>query len=242
MTPEIFHGVGDYRRRQPGPRARGAERAGRRSSFKAGVHFMAETSKVLSPEKTVLIPRPARRLLPGRLDHRRRRPPDASQRYPGVPVVTYVNTTAAVKAETDICCTSANAVQRRRGRRRRVGRDGHHDARTSSSPQRRARRPTCKHHRLGRAAARSTSASPRAEIREPARPNPDVVVLAHPECPTEVLRSLRFRRLHGGDDRLRHDAQAAAGRADHRMLHGRQRRRASARHASSCGPATSART
>ena len=76
----------------------------------AGVHFMAETSKILCPDKTVLIP-----------DLRAGCSLAASitgadvrlikQRYPGVPVVTYVNTTAEVKAETDICCTSANAVQ-----------------------------------------------------------------------------------------------------------------------------------
>ncbi|MFL5865173.1 MAG: quinolinate synthase NadA, partial [Solirubrobacteraceae bacterium] len=75
-----------------------------------GVHFMAETAAILSPEKTVLIP-----------DLRAGCSLAASitgadvrlikQRYPGLPVVTYVNTTADVKAETDICCTSANAVQ-----------------------------------------------------------------------------------------------------------------------------------
>jgi quinolinate synthase len=75
----------------------------------AGVHFMAETAKILSPEKTVLIPDPlAGCSLAASItaeDIRLLR-----QRYPGVPVVTYVNTSAAVKAESDICCTSANAV------------------------------------------------------------------------------------------------------------------------------------
>ncbi|HEV7785966.1 MAG TPA: quinolinate synthase, partial [Thermoanaerobaculia bacterium] len=74
-----------------------------------GVHFMAETAKILSPEKTVLIPDPlAGCSLAASItaaDIRLLR-----QRYPGVPVVTYVNTSAAVKAESDICCTSANAV------------------------------------------------------------------------------------------------------------------------------------
>src|SRR6266513_2867086 len=75
-----------------------------------GVHFMAETAKILSPEKTVLIPDlEAGCSLASSIaaaDVRLLR-----ERYPGVPVVTYVNTSAAVKAESDICCTSANAVE-----------------------------------------------------------------------------------------------------------------------------------
>ena len=75
-----------------------------------GVHFMAETAKILSPEKTVLIPDPrAGCSLASSItgeDVRLLR-----ERYPGVPVVTYVNTSADVKAESDICCTSSNAVQ-----------------------------------------------------------------------------------------------------------------------------------
>jgi quinolinate synthase len=76
----------------------------------AGVHFMAETAKILNPEKTVLIPDPEAgcslaESITG-ADIRLLR-----QRYPGVPVVTYVNTSAEVKAESDICCTSGNAVE-----------------------------------------------------------------------------------------------------------------------------------
>ena len=109
MTPEIFHGVGDYVGDSLGL-AREAAKSDAKIIVQAGVHFMAETSKVLCPDKTVLIP-----------DLRAGCSLAASitaadvrlikQRYPGVPVVTYVNTTAEVKAETDICCTSANAVQ-----------------------------------------------------------------------------------------------------------------------------------
>ncbi|MGZ6016126.1 MAG: quinolinate synthase NadA, partial [Phenylobacterium sp.] len=109
MTPEIFHGVGDYVGDSLGL-AKEAAKSKARVIVQAGVHFMAETSKILSPDKTVLIP-----------DLRAGCSLAASitgadvrlikQRYPGVPVVTYVNTTAEVKAETDICCTSANAVQ-----------------------------------------------------------------------------------------------------------------------------------
>src|SRR6202012_1874295 len=109
MTPEIFHGVGDFVGDSLGL-AREAARTEAKIIVQAGVHFMAEPSKVLSPDKRVLIP-----------DLRAGCSLAASitaadvrlikQRYPGIPVVTYVNTTAEVKAETDICCTSANAVQ-----------------------------------------------------------------------------------------------------------------------------------
>src|ERR1700684_579565 len=109
MTPEIFHGVGDFVGDSLGL-AREAARSDAAVIVQAGVHFMAETSKVLCPDKTVLIP-----------DLRAGCSLAASitgadvrlikQRYPGVPVVAYINTTAEVKAEIDICCTSANAVQ-----------------------------------------------------------------------------------------------------------------------------------
>src|SRR5205823_8820752 len=75
----------------------------------AGVHFMAETAKILSPDKTVLIPDPRAGCslatsITG-ADVRLLR-----QKLPGIPVVTYVNTSAEVKAESDVCCTSSNAV------------------------------------------------------------------------------------------------------------------------------------
>ena len=105
MTPEIFHGVGDYVGDSLGL-AREAAKSDARLIVQAGVHFMAETSKVLCPDKTVLIPdlRAGCSLAASitAADVRLIR-----QRHPGLPVVTYVNTTAEVKAETDVCCTSA---------------------------------------------------------------------------------------------------------------------------------------
>ncbi len=109
QTPDIFHCVADI----VGDSlqlARDATKVDAEIIVQCGVHFMAETSKLLNPEKTVLIP-DARagcslsesitgadvRLL--------------KQRYPGIPVVTYVNTSADVKAETDICCTSSNVLE-----------------------------------------------------------------------------------------------------------------------------------
>jgi quinolinate synthase len=108
QTPEIFHGVADYVGDSLGLAQRGAA-TDAEVIVLAGVHFMAETAKILSPEKTVLIPdlgagcSLAESITAA--DVRLLR-----QRYPGVPVVTYVNTSAEVKAESDVCCTSANAV------------------------------------------------------------------------------------------------------------------------------------
>lgn len=74
-----------------------------------GVHFMAESAAILSPDKTVLLPRPdAGCPMADMVDVTGLK--NLKSRHPGVPVVTYVNSTAAVKAESDICCTSANAV------------------------------------------------------------------------------------------------------------------------------------
>jgi quinolinate synthase len=75
-----------------------------------GVHFMAESAAILAPEKSVLLPRPdAGCPMADMIDPQGLR--ELKARHPGVPVVTYVNSSAAVKAESDICCTSANAVR-----------------------------------------------------------------------------------------------------------------------------------
>lgn len=108
QTPDIFHCVADI----VGDSlqlARDATRVEAEVIVQCGVHFMAETSKLLNPEKTVLIPdgRAGCSLSESITGADVR---ELKRRYPGVPVVTYVNTSAEVKAETDICCTSANAV------------------------------------------------------------------------------------------------------------------------------------
>ncbi len=109
MTPEIFHGVGDFKGDSL-QLAREAANVDADVIVQAGVHFMAETSKLMSPDKTILIPDlEAGCSLAASVtaaDVRALR-----EAYPGVPIVTYVNTSAAVKAECDICCTSSNAVQ-----------------------------------------------------------------------------------------------------------------------------------
>jgi quinolinate synthase len=108
QTPEIFHGVADYMGDSLGLAQWGATTEAEVIVL-AGVHFMAETAKVLSPEKSVLIPDlEAGCSLAASItaaDIRLLR-----ERYPGVPVVTDVHTTAEEKAESAVCCTSANAV------------------------------------------------------------------------------------------------------------------------------------
>src|ERR1700732_3983392 len=107
QTPEIFHCVADFVGDSLAL-ARMAMTAKADVIVLAGVHFMAETAKLLNPSKTVLIPdRGAGCSLADSIT-----PEDVRllrQKYPGVPIVTYVNTSAAVKAESDICCTSGNA-------------------------------------------------------------------------------------------------------------------------------------
>src|ERR1700758_491478 len=107
QTPDIFHTVGDITGDSLAL-AREAERTDAEIIVLAGVHFMAETAKLLNPEKTVLIPDlEAGCSLAASItaaDIRLLR-----ERHPGVPIVTYVNTSAAVKAESDVCCTSSNA-------------------------------------------------------------------------------------------------------------------------------------
>ena len=113
------------------------------------------------------------------------------QRYPGVPVVTYVNTTAEVKAETDICCTSANAVQVVEAIAAEFGVD-----RVILLPDEFLARNVARQTDIGIIAWHGRcevherfTASDIAEMREAW---PDVVVLAHPECPTEVLEAADF--------------------------------------------------
>jgi quinolinate synthase len=109
QTPEIFHGIADITGDSLAL-AREASKTEGDVIVLCGVHFMAETAKLLNPSRTVLIPD----LEAGCSLAASIRAEDVRllrEQYPGVPVVTYVNTSAAVKAESDVCCTSANAVQ-----------------------------------------------------------------------------------------------------------------------------------
>ncbi len=109
QTPEIFHGVADISGDSL-QLAMEATRVKAQVIVQCGVHFMAETSKLLNPQKTVLIPdvKAGCSLAESITGEDVRLLREAN---PGVPIVTYVNTSADVKAESDICCTSSNAVQ-----------------------------------------------------------------------------------------------------------------------------------
>jgi len=109
QTPEIYHCVADITGDSLAL-ARSAQESDAEVIVLAGVHFMAETAKLLNPEKTVLIPDlQAGCSLADSITASDVR--ELRREYPGVPVVTYVNTSAEVKAESDVCCTSGNAVE-----------------------------------------------------------------------------------------------------------------------------------
>jgi quinolinate synthase len=180
QTPEIFHGVADITGDSLAL-AREAAKVDADIIVLCGVHFMAETAKLLNPSKTVLIPdlnagcSLASSITAEDIKLLR-------EQHPGVPVVTYVNTSAAVKAESDICCTSANAV--------RVVESLDTDQVIFLPDE-----------FLGRYVASQTRKKVilwkgHCEVHEKFTANdlkvykeqfPDIVILAHPECPPDVL-------------------------------------------------------
>jgi quinolinate synthase len=185
MTPEVFHGVSDLKGDSLAM-AKMAVDAEAQVIIVAGVHFMAETAKIINPGKTVLIPDTRAgcslaesitgadvRLL--------------KEKYPGVPVVTYVNTSADVKAETDVCCTSSNAVQ--------VVESLDSDrviflpdeylgnwVQTQTKKELILWKGHCEVHE------RFTG----AELRDYRTSHEGIVILAHPECPPSVLAEADF--------------------------------------------------
>ncbi len=185
QTPEIFHGVADL----TGDSLALAQQAAATDAeviVLAGVHFMAETAKILSPEKTVLIPDPrAGCSLAASIsaaDVRLLR-----ERYPGVPVVTYVNTSAEVKAESDVCCTSANAVEvvESLGVPRVIFLPDEYLGRWVAS---RTAVEIILWHGHCEVHERFTA----EQVRAFRRGQQGLVVLAHPECPPEVLAEADF--------------------------------------------------
>ena len=185
QTPEIYHCVADI----VGDSLKLAKEAAKTTAdtiLMCGVYFMAETAKLMSPDKTVLIPDPRAgcslsesitgkdvRLL--------------KEKYPGVPVVTYVNTSAEVKAETDICCTSSNAVEIIES----LGVD-----RVMFLPDEYLAKNVAKETKVKIISWHGTcivhEKFTAKEIREYREDNPGITILAHPECPPEVIAEVDF--------------------------------------------------
>ena len=185
QTPDIFHCVADIVGDSLAL-AREAMHVEADVIVLAGVHFMAETAKLLNPSKTVLIPdRGAGCSLADSIT-----PEDVRllrQNYPGVPIVTYVNTSAAVKAESDICCTSGNAkaVIESLGVERVIMLPDEYLARNiaaESNVKVITWTGHCEVHERFSA----------EEVRQLRENHPGVVVLAHPECPPDVLAEADF--------------------------------------------------
>tara|TARA_B100000579_G_scaffold18085_1_gene12724 strand:+ start:52 stop:1041 length:990 start_codon:yes stop_codon:yes gene_type:complete len=185
QTPEIYHGVADI----AADSLALAQEAAKTSAdiiVLCGVHFMAETAKLMNPEKKVLIP-----------DMQAGCSLSASitgqdvvmlkEKYPGVPVVSYVNTSADVKAETDVCCTSANAVKvvESLGVDKVIFLPDHYLAnyvQKNTKVKIISWQGTCIVHEKFTA----------REVEDIRKQNPEIKVIAHPECPPDVISASDF--------------------------------------------------
>jgi quinolinate synthase len=189
QTPEIFHGVSDIVGDSLAL-AREAAKSDKDVIVVCGVHFMAETAKLMNPSKTVLTPDPeAGCSLAESITGADVRALKA--RYPGVPVVAYVNTSAEVKAEVDICCTSANALKvvetiaREYGSKRVIFLPDEYLAANVQAQTNLEIIPwkgRCEVHE-------QFTVSDVEQLREV---HPGVVVLGHPECSPEVVKACDY--------------------------------------------------
>ena len=185
QTPEIFHGISDFS-------ADSLALAVEASKTKAdiivmcGVHFMAETAKLMCPEKKVLLPdMNAGCSLSASISGEDVR--NLKRKYPGVPVVSYVNTSAEVKAETDVCCTSANAVkivESLRAKKVIFLPDDYLAKYVASQTDVEiiSWKGTCEVHEQFND----------EEINEIRKNNPGIKIIAHPECPPDVIKASDF--------------------------------------------------
>ena len=185
QTPEIFHGIADIAADSLALAVE-AKKTDADIIVLCGVHFMAETAKLMNPNKKVLLPdMGAGCSLASSISGKDVRM--LKEKYPGVPVVTYVNTSAEVKAESDICCTSANAVKviESLGSDRVIFLPDQYMAKyvqTKTKVQIISWIGTCIVHERFSA----------HEIKDIKKQNPEIVVLTHPECPPEVIASSDF--------------------------------------------------
>ncbi len=185
QTPEIYHGISDFS-------ADSLALAIEASKTKAdiiimcGVHFMAETAKLMSPNKKVLLPdMSAGCSLSSSITGEDVR--NLKKQYPGVPVVSYVNTSADVKAETDVCCTSANAVKIVNSLKVKkvIFLPDDYLAKYVASQtdvEIISWKGTCEVHEQFND----------EEINEIRKNNPGIKIIAHPECPPDVIKASDF--------------------------------------------------
>lgn len=186
MTPDVFYGASDYVGDSLGLSREAAKTEAKIILFN-GVHFMAETAKILSPDKKVLIAdlsagcSLAESITADDVIEMKRQ-------HPGVPVVTYVNCSAAVKAETDICCTSANAlevVESIPGDEVIFLPDAYLAANIQKQTKKKLyfyEKGKCQVHELYSA----------DDLRSMRRQFDDIVIIAHPECSTDVTAEADF--------------------------------------------------
>ena len=185
QTPEIYHGVADF---ASDSLALALEASKTKADIiiMCGVHFMAETAKLMNPNKKVLLPdMNAGCSLSSSITGEDVRM--LKQKYPGVPVVSYVNTSADVKAETDVCCTSANAVKVVESLKVKkvIFLPDDYLAKyvaSNTNVEIISWKGTCIVHEQFTA----------KEINEIKKLNPGIVVIAHPECPPDVINASDF--------------------------------------------------
>ena len=185
QTPEIYHGIADF----SADSLALAVEASKTSAdiiVMAGVHFMAETAKLMSPNKKVLLPdMKAGCSLSSSITGKDVRL--LKEKYPGVPVVSYVNTSADVKAETDVCCTSANAVKivKSLGVKKVIFLPDDYLAKYVASQtdvEIISWKGICIVH----------DQFNENEINNIRKSNPGIKIIAHPECPPDVIKASDF--------------------------------------------------
>ena len=185
QTPEIFYGIADIAADSLALAVE-AEKTNADIIVMCGVHFMAETAKLMNPNKKVLLPdMGAGCSLASSITGKDVRM--LKEKYPGIPVVTYVNTSAEVKAESDVCCTSANAVKvvESLGVDKVIFLPDHYLAnyvQKNTKVKIISWQGTCIVHEkfTGK------------EVEDIRKENPDIKVIAHPECPPDVISASDF--------------------------------------------------
>ena len=185
QTPEIYHGIADFSADSLALAVE-ASKTSANIIVMAGVHFMAETAKLMSPDKKVLLPdMNAGCSLSSSITGKDVRL--LKEKYPGVPVVSYVNTSADVKAETDVCCTSANAVKivKSLGVKKVIFLPDDYLAKYVASQtdvEIISWKGICIVH----------DQFNEKEIQNIRKNNPGIKIIAHPECPPEVIKASDF--------------------------------------------------